>query len=222
MVFPERSVNSPHYLSLAKIRSAIRSRQVRGFISEGFGTVEAVRRETRAKFHAQNAPQVEVTNKSHGHGLNCMTIEIKANHSLPPGIGEEFEEELNEALAIGIKLLTTPSIGLPVPDRLRNNPHIYSEEVFATDHLDLATKEMLVDALKDFEGTMIFVSHDRMFLRGLGSCVLELGAESGTNRHPTVYPGSYVEYLQKLGHESSLQAETIWQKMIHEPNIYGV
>src|SRR6202021_1331472 len=58
-----------------------------------------------------------------------------------------------------------------------------------TNHLDLATKEMLVDALKDFEGTMIFVSHDRMFLRGLGSRVLELGGESGTDRHPTVYPG---------------------------------
>jgi ABC transporter len=67
-----------------------------------------------------------------------------------------------------------------------------------TNHLDLATKEMLVDALKDFEGTMIFVSHDRMFLRGLGSCVLELGGESGTDRNPTVYPGSYVEYVQKL------------------------
>ena len=71
-----------------------------------------------------------------------------------------------------------------------------------TNHLDLATKEMLVDALKDFEGTMIFVSHDRMFLRGLGSRVLELGGESGTDRHPTVYPGSYVEYVQKLGHEA--------------------
>ena len=53
-----------------------------------------------------------------------------------------------------------------------------------TNHLDLATKEMLVDALKDFEGTMIFVSHDRMFLRGLGSRVLELGGESGTDRDP--------------------------------------
>jgi ATPase subunit of ABC transporter with duplicated ATPase domains len=71
-----------------------------------------------------------------------------------------------------------------------------------TNHLDLATKEMLVDALKGFEGTMIFVSHDRMFLRGLGSRVLELGGESGTDRHPTVYPGSYVEYVQKLGHEA--------------------
>jgi ATPase subunit of ABC transporter with duplicated ATPase domains len=71
-----------------------------------------------------------------------------------------------------------------------------------TNHLDLATKEMLVDALKDFEGTMIFVSHDRMFLRGLGSRVLELGGESGMDRNPAVYPGSYVEYVQKLGHEA--------------------
>jgi ATPase subunit of ABC transporter with duplicated ATPase domains len=71
-----------------------------------------------------------------------------------------------------------------------------------TNHLDLATKEMLVEALKDFEGTMIFVSHDRMFLRGLGSRVLELGGESGKDREPRVYPGSYVEYVQALGHEA--------------------
>jgi hypothetical protein len=89
-------------------------------------------RENRAKFHALNVPKVKVTHKSQGSGLNCMTIEIKANHSLHPDIGEEFEEELNEALAIGIKMLTTPYIGLPVPDRLRNNPHIYAEEVSAT------------------------------------------------------------------------------------------
>ncbi|MGD0364795.1 MAG: ABC-F family ATP-binding cassette domain-containing protein [Bryobacteraceae bacterium] len=71
-----------------------------------------------------------------------------------------------------------------------------------TNHLDVATKEMLVDALKDFEGTMIFVSHDRMFLRGLGSRVLELGGESGRDRHPRVYPGSYVEYVQAIGYEA--------------------
>jgi ATPase subunit of ABC transporter with duplicated ATPase domains len=52
--------------------------------------------------------------------------------------------------------------------------------------LDLAAKEMHVGALKDFEGTMIFVSHDRMFLRGLGSRVLELGGESDTDRNPTL------------------------------------
>ena len=132
MVFPERHVNNPNYLSLVAIKNAIRGGQLRGFISEGFGTVEAVKRADRAKFHAQNVPNVEVTNKSYGHGLHCMTIEIKANHSLHPGIGKEFEEELNEALAIGIKLLSTPYIGLPVPDRLRNNPHIYAEKVFET------------------------------------------------------------------------------------------
>jgi ATPase subunit of ABC transporter with duplicated ATPase domains len=71
-----------------------------------------------------------------------------------------------------------------------------------TNHLDLATKEMLVEALQDFQGTMIFVSHDRMFLRGLGSRVLELGGETGTSHDPLVYPGSYVEYVQKTGHEA--------------------
>ena len=71
-----------------------------------------------------------------------------------------------------------------------------------TNHLDLATKEMLVEALADFEGTMIFVSHDRTFLRGLGTRVLELGGETGKERVPRVYPGTYVEYVQALGHEA--------------------
>ena len=71
-----------------------------------------------------------------------------------------------------------------------------------TNHLDLATKEMLVDALKQFEGTMIFVSHDRTFLRGLSSRVLELGGDTGRDRNPHVYLGSYVEYVEKTGHEA--------------------
>jgi len=71
-----------------------------------------------------------------------------------------------------------------------------------TNHLDLATKEMLVDSLRSFAGTMIFVSHDRMFLRGLGTRVLELGGESGTDAQPHVYPGSYVEYVERAGHEA--------------------
>ena len=71
-----------------------------------------------------------------------------------------------------------------------------------TNHLDLATKEMLVEALKDFEGTMMFVSHDRMFLRGLGSKVLELSGGPDGDKDPVVYPGSYVEYVQNSGHEA--------------------
>jgi ATPase subunit of ABC transporter with duplicated ATPase domains len=71
-----------------------------------------------------------------------------------------------------------------------------------TNHLDLATKEMLVDALREFEGTMLFVSHDRAFLRGLSNRVLELGGESGHDSHPHLYPGSYVEYVERTGHEA--------------------
>jgi ATPase subunit of ABC transporter with duplicated ATPase domains len=71
-----------------------------------------------------------------------------------------------------------------------------------TNHLDLATKEMLLEALHDFDGTMLFVSHDRAFLRGLSTRVLELGGESGTDRQPHLYPGSYVEYVARTGHEA--------------------
>ena len=71
-----------------------------------------------------------------------------------------------------------------------------------TNHLDLATKEMLVESLGGFDGTMIFVSHDRTFLRGLSNRVLELGGESGTDATPHAYPGSYVEYVERTGHEA--------------------
>ena len=71
-----------------------------------------------------------------------------------------------------------------------------------TNHLDLATKEMLIRALDNYEGTMLFVSHDRTFLRGLSNRVLELGGESGTDAEPHAYLGSYVEYVERTGHEA--------------------
>ena len=71
-----------------------------------------------------------------------------------------------------------------------------------TNHLDLPTKEMLIEALKDFEGAMLFVSHDRTFLRGLSNRVLELGGESGADTQPHAYPGSSVEYVARTGHEA--------------------
>jgi ATPase subunit of ABC transporter with duplicated ATPase domains len=69
-----------------------------------------------------------------------------------------------------------------------------------TNHLDLATKEMLVEALQDFGGTMIFVSHDRTFLRGLANRVLELGGDE--HEGPLLYGGSYLEYVEKTGREA--------------------
>jgi ATPase subunit of ABC transporter with duplicated ATPase domains len=71
-----------------------------------------------------------------------------------------------------------------------------------TNHLDLATKDMLVDSLKSCAGTMLFVSHDRTFLRGLSNRVLELGGESGIDSHPEAFPGSYIEYVDRTGHEA--------------------
>jgi hypothetical protein len=132
MVFPERYSNRHNCLALAKIKDAIRSGRVHGFISEGFATVEAIKKQDRALFHVQNVPEVKVTHKSFGPGLHCLKIEIEAKRDLHPGLTPEFEEELKEALAIGMKLLTTPYIGLPVPNRLRDNPGIYAQEIFAT------------------------------------------------------------------------------------------
>jgi ATPase subunit of ABC transporter with duplicated ATPase domains len=71
-----------------------------------------------------------------------------------------------------------------------------------TNHLDLATKDMLLESLGRFDGTMLFVSHDRAFLRGLSNRVLELGGESGTEAEPHAYPGSYVDYVARTGHEA--------------------
>jgi ATPase subunit of ABC transporter with duplicated ATPase domains len=75
-----------------------------------------------------------------------------------------------------------------------------------TNHLDLESKEMLVEALKNFEGTMLFVSHDRTFLRGLSNRVLELrsgGANSAPARPPFAYLGSYVEFVERTGSEAA-------------------
>ena len=69
-----------------------------------------------------------------------------------------------------------------------------------TNHLDLATKEMLIEALSGFEGTMLFVSHDRTFLRGVASRVLELGGSE--HQGPMIYTGSYLEYVQDTGREA--------------------
>jgi ATPase subunit of ABC transporter with duplicated ATPase domains len=66
-----------------------------------------------------------------------------------------------------------------------------------TNHLDLATKEMLIAALAEFEGTMLFVSHDRHFLAALSNRVLELTPE-GVHQ----YGGGYTEYVARTGHEA--------------------
>ena len=66
-----------------------------------------------------------------------------------------------------------------------------------TNHLDMATKEMLIAALAQYEGTMLFVSHDRHFLAALSNRVLELTPE-GIHQ----YGGGYTEYVARTGQEA--------------------
>src|ERR1700716_2058047 len=66
-----------------------------------------------------------------------------------------------------------------------------------TNHLDMATKEMLITALSDFEGTMLFVSHDRHLLAALSNRVLERTPEGSRQ-----YGGGYTEYVARTGHEA--------------------
>ena len=66
-----------------------------------------------------------------------------------------------------------------------------------TNHLDIATKEMLITALSQYEGTMLFVSHDRHFLAALSNRVLELTPD-GVH----TYGGGYTEYVARTGQEA--------------------
>jgi ATPase subunit of ABC transporter with duplicated ATPase domains len=66
-----------------------------------------------------------------------------------------------------------------------------------TNHLDLLTKEMLIKALSEYEGTMLFVSHDRHFLAALSNRVLELTPD-GVHQ----YGGGYTEYVASTGQEA--------------------
>ncbi len=67
-----------------------------------------------------------------------------------------------------------------------------------TNHLDMHSKDVLLDALKDFGGTVIFVSHDRGFIEDLSTRVLEL--KPGVHR---VFPGDYKYYMQRIEDEES-------------------
>ena len=66
-----------------------------------------------------------------------------------------------------------------------------------TNHLDMATKEMLITALSQYEGTMLFVSHDRHFLGALSNRLLELTPE-GIHQ----YGGGYTDYVARTGQEA--------------------
>lgn len=67
-----------------------------------------------------------------------------------------------------------------------------------TNHLDMHSKDVLMNALKDFGGTVIFVSHDRGFIEGLATKVLEL--KNGCHRE---FPGDYKYYMERIAAEEA-------------------
>lgn len=70
-----------------------------------------------------------------------------------------------------------------------------------TNHLDIDSKEMLEQALKDFEGTILFVSHDRYFINQLANKVFDLNNDGGQ-----MYLGDYQYYIEKTEEAAALEA----------------
>jgi ATP-binding cassette, subfamily F, member 3 len=77
-----------------------------------------------------------------------------------------------------------------------------------TNHLDLRAKDVLLDALMEYTGTVVFVSHDRYFIDKLATRVFEIGEGK-----VEVYPGNYEDYLWRKQGGSAKQDETIRQQL---------
>lgn len=92
----------------------------------------------------------------------------------------------------------------------RNNVLILDEP---TNHLDIDSKEMLEQALSDFDGTLIFVSHDRYFINQLANKVFEMDAEGGA-----LYLGDYQYYIEKKEEQAALTAKAQASEAENEKN----
>ncbi|MCE5039072.1 ABC-F family ATP-binding cassette domain-containing protein [Staphylococcus auricularis] len=92
----------------------------------------------------------------------------------------------------------------------RNNVLILDEP---TNHLDIDSKEMLEQALSDFDGTLIFVSHDRYFINQLANKVFEMDAEGGA-----LYLGDYQYYIEKKEEQDALTAKAQASEAENEKN----
>jgi ATP-binding cassette, subfamily F, member 3 len=77
-----------------------------------------------------------------------------------------------------------------------------------TNHLDLRAKDVLLDALMEYTGTVVFVSHDRYFIDKLATRVFEIG-----DGKVEVYPGNYEDYLWRKQGGSAKQNEAIRQQL---------
>ncbi len=87
-----------------------------------------------------------------------------------------------------------------------------------TNHLDMRAKDVLLESLSKYSGTVVFVSHDRYFIDNLAARVFEI--EDG---HVHVYPGNYEDYLwRKAGGPEQIQAATVAAVVVPEPEPVAV
>ena len=77
-----------------------------------------------------------------------------------------------------------------------------------TNHLDLYSKDILLDALRQFAGTIIFVSHDRAFMEALSTKTLELSPNAAAPAQARLFYGNYAYYLDRLEREKAGETET--------------
>ena len=121
---------------------AVRSGQVHGFLCESFGTVESIKREDPSQIVSSSGCPQGPSDPQVPRARPPLDDHRHSGRAQPPSRSDQqFEEELNAALAMGMKLLSAPYIGVAIPDRLRNNPQDYAEEVFATARLQRTVRQ---------------------------------------------------------------------------------
>ena len=113
------------------------------------------------------------------------------------------EEEANKKI---INLSGGESARLALAHIMAKKPNVLLLDE-PTNHLDLESISALEDALIDFEGSCILVSHDKSFVSSVADTILELSRDG-----LTIYSGSYHEYLENLGHDYLIRSGTTTRK----------
>jgi len=85
-----------------------------------------------------------------------------------------------------------------------------------TNHIDIKTREILEDALKEFRGSLLFISHDRFFINKLANKIIEI-----ENKEIKIYKGNYQYYQNQKIKERDIK-ETISQKNIKKPIVKNI